>query len=441
MIKINIKKLTFLVFTGFFFFVSQAQASVPVVATNSAGGVTASSANLNATVVSDGGASITSLGFQFGENGNFNTTVSSVIPSYQYVSQFGGYAPGMEPGGFNEPTDMAFNNTTGRLYVIEENGSSSRVQIFSANGSFISQFGGFGSGNGQFDTTGGIALDQAGNVYVTDVANNRVQKFDANGNYISQFGTWGTGNGELYYPYGITVDSSGNIYVTESQNHRVQKFDANGNYILQFGSLGSLPGQFNVPIAIDVDTSGNVYVADSQNNRIQKFTSNGQFISSFGTAGSGNGNLAYPVGIDVDEYGQIFVADMNNSRVQIFNANGTYNTQFGTANTGGLTPGEFFLTGGVVVANNGTVYVSDIQNYRIQKFTKKYTGVATPLKCGKTYQYRAFAVNQEGIGYGNVVAFNMQSCITAASRPTLTATVIRPAKPTATDAVVGSLKK
>lgn len=142
-----------------------------------------------------------------------------------------------------------------------------------------------------------------GNVYVVDSGNNRVQKFTSAGVYISQFGVYGTGNGQFNTPSGIAIDSSDNIYVSDSGNHRVQKFDSSFSYLAQFGSSGSGDGQFNNPQDIAIDSSGNIHIADYANQRIQKFAGSAVFSANltgltcgttyhyraYGTNSGGNG--------------------------------------------------------------------------------------------------------------------------------------------------------
>lgn len=422
MIKtIHLKQFVTILSLGSIFYAPQLFAAAPMVQTKAATSVTASSAVLNASVISDGGHMLTAAGFQIGETTNYNNTVSAVVPTYAFESMFGSMGWGMMPGTFNQPMGIAISPLTGNIYIIEQNDSSSRVQIFNSNGIFQSQFGGTGSADGQFNTTGGITIGTEGDVYVSDYGNHRIQKFTADGSYISQFGTWGMGDGELYGPTGIAINSSGEILVVDTQNNRIQKFDAEGNYLSQFGSEGSGNGEFNLPMAIGVDTTDNIFVVDSYNHRVQKFNSDGVYLSQFGTHGSGNGEFVTPMDIDIDSSGQIVIADYGNSRVQIFNQDGTYQAQFGVYNGNNPVGGEFFLVGGVAIDSSGAIYASDVNNGRIQKFSRKFSASMTSLKCGKLFHFRAFATNSDGVGYGNDMTFSTPSCNTtigSVARPT-----------------------
>ena len=113
------------------------------------------------------------------------------------------------------------------------------------------QWGSEGYDNGQFRSFRGIATDSSGNVYVADTNNYRIQKFTSDGQYITQWG--GYGNHYFHYPYGIATDSSGNVYVADTGNNRIQVFspaifsiESNGgipyisyNFTLKAKNLGS----------------------------------------------------------------------------------------------------------------------------------------------------------------------------------------------------------
>jgi DNA-binding beta-propeller fold protein YncE len=114
------------------------------------------------------------------------------------------------------------------VYIAEY--GNNRVQVMTAAGRFVSQWGGKGSGPGEFNGAGGLAIDGQGNVYVADQGNSRIQKFSARGAFLTQWGApggaKGTGPGEFNTPIGIAVDRDGSIYVTDFGNNRVQKLPA-----------------------------------------------------------------------------------------------------------------------------------------------------------------------------------------------------------------------
>lgn len=82
---------------------------------------------------------------------------------------------GVQPGSFSNPTDLAIDNRNGDIYVVDS--GNNRVQRFDAEGNYLSEFGSFGTENGQFNAPWGVAIDNEGYVYVTDSKNARVEKF------------------------------------------------------------------------------------------------------------------------------------------------------------------------------------------------------------------------------------------------------------------------
>jgi tripartite motif-containing protein 71 len=143
----------------------------------------------------------------------------------------------------------------------------------------------------------GIALDSGGNIYVTNVdplTGYCVVKFSSSGVYLATIGSAGSGDGQFNYPGNVAIDASDNIYIADSGNDRIEKFDRNGAYLSQFGSFGSGDGQFNGPVGLAFDALGNVYVSDLGNNRIQVFDRDGNYLRQFG-----NGLLAAPIGVVV----------------------------------------------------------------------------------------------------------------------------------------------
>jgi len=235
---------------------------------------------------------------------------------------------------------------------------------------FVTKWGSYGSGDGQFERPYGVAVDSSGNVYVADCVNSRIQKFSSTGTFLSKWGSWGTGDGQFEYPYGVAVDSLGNVYVPDRNNNRIQKFNSDGTFLAKWGTPGSGDGQFNQPVDVAVDSSGNVYVADQNNNRIQKFSSTGTFLAKWGTQGTGNGQFSVPLSVAVDSSGNVYVADQNNNRIQKFSSTGIFLAKWGTQGTGN---GQFNSPWGIAVDSAGNVYVADYTNNRIQKFNSDGT--------------------------------------------------------------------
>jgi len=212
---------------------------------------------------------------------------------------------------------------SGDIYATGFQGSVWRV---ASDGTFITAWGSFGAGNGQFNQPWGIATDATGAVYVADVGNNRIQKFTASGTFVTKWGSAGTGDGQFSNPQDIDVDAAGFVYVTDTGNHRVEKFDSAGNFVTKWGSLGGGDNQFSRPQGLAVGPGGVVYVGDSDTGRIKKYDSSGNFLTKWGGAGTGPGQFDAPIwGLDTDASGNVYATahNSNNCVLQKFSSAGT----------------------------------------------------------------------------------------------------------------------
>jgi uncharacterized protein (TIGR03663 family) len=143
------------------------------------------------------------------------------------------------------------------------------------------------------------------------------------------------------------------------------------------GEPGDAQGKFNAPHGLAVAPDGSLYVADSNNHRIQKFDPSGKFLMAFGTfSGPNNPNPApgtfnEPWGVAVGSDGSVYVADTWNHRIQKFDATGKFITAWGVAGQTemGGQGGIFWGPRDVAVGQDGRVYVSDAGNKRIQVFS------------------------------------------------------------------------
>jgi sugar lactone lactonase YvrE len=289
----------------------------------------------------------------------------------QLLREFG--TEGSGNGEFRHPDGIAIDSK-GDVWVGDQN--NERVQEFNQGGEYIGKFGSSGSGSGQFNLGYpiGIAGDAAGDIWVTDTGNNRVQKWVVPGYttppgpaFLRSIGTGGTGNGQFNWPTGVAVDPAGNVWVTDLLNNRLQKFTATGTYLSQFGSGGTGNGQFNHPLSTAIDSKGRLWVLDRENNRVQQFTETGVFYRKFGTLGSGNGKMNFPSGIAIDSQNRVWVADTNNNRLEEFNEAGAFIRSVGSKGSG---PGQMIEPYGLAITSEGNVWVADTGNKRLDEFTE-----------------------------------------------------------------------
>ena len=259
-----------------------------------------------------------------------------------------------------EPYGVAVNQR-GEVVVTERNGHC--VSVFSQCGKKFRSFGIFGSGHGQFKFPGGVAIDNEENILVADTVNHRIQKFTIAGEFLTTVGTEGSGPLQFNVPFDVTFNVTNNkVYVVDYLNHHVQVLNSDLTYSSTFGKKGSGKGQFKYPRSIACDSTGNVYVTDSDNNRIQVFTAGGKFLRMFGRYCEVGGELNWPSGIAVDTDDIVYVSEVYNRRVSVFTCEGQFVTSFGRKVEG---PGETF---GLAVDNCGVVYLCDRSNNHIQYF-------------------------------------------------------------------------
>ena len=156
-------------------------------------------------------------------------------------------------------------------------------------------------------------------LFVADAGKHQIAVFDLHGQRITQFGQRGTAPGAFNYPTHLAVDDAGNLFVTDSMNGRVQVLDRQtGQARGEIGRLGDGSGQFSKPKGIAVDKAGHVYVADAAFDNIQIFDRAGHFLLAFGGLGAQPGEFWLPAGVAIDREDRIYVADSYNRRVQIF---------------------------------------------------------------------------------------------------------------------------
>lgn len=253
-----------------------------------------------------------------------------------------------------------------------------------------------GSANGSgtaatFDGPHSVVYDAAGNIYVADRDNNLIRKITAAG-VVSTFAgsgtpgsTDGTGvNASFFEPWGIAIDNAGNLYVADTKNYKVRKITSAG-VVTTFAGAGtagvtdgaSASAQFGFPVGVATDASGNVYVSEYMAHCIRKI-SGGQVTTIAGTAfqngdAIGAGSVAlfdHPHGIATDNAGNIYVADSWNNKIKKISPSHVVTTLAGSTAgfaNGAAASAQFDNPSSVCVDGNGAVYVGDINNFCIRK--------------------------------------------------------------------------
>ncbi|MGO9863452.1 MAG: SMP-30/gluconolactonase/LRE family protein [Terriglobales bacterium] len=117
----------------------------------------------------------------------------------------------------------------------------------------------------------GLAVDADGNLYVCDTLNDRIEIFDADGKFISTFGKNGDGPGYFSRPKGVAIDGDGHIWVADGMQDRVQVFNQQAQLLISFGGHGLLPGQFQGLVSIAIDKMNRVFTSEIFPGRVQQF--------------------------------------------------------------------------------------------------------------------------------------------------------------------------
>lgn len=178
--------------------------------------------------------------------------------------------------GMVNPVGLAIDTANRFLYVVDT--QQDQVLVYDADSLKLIRRIGTGGKNhtlttpGDFGAPQGVALDGDGNVYVTDTLNNRVEIFDADGNFISAFGKNGDGPGYFARPKGIAVDADGHIWVADEMQDRLQVFNKDGQLLTYIGQgHGELPGQFKSLIGVAIDKQNRVFTTEQLPGRLQVF--------------------------------------------------------------------------------------------------------------------------------------------------------------------------
>ena len=306
---------------------------------------------------------------------------------------------------FNAPTGIVVDGLN-NVYVNDE--GNKVIRKITPQG-VVSTYAGGGTGAFQqnqpalavaFGLPAGLALDQKGNLYVTDMANHRVIKIDGVTQLASNIA--GTGiagkaaenavaaTSQLNSPGGVAVDSNGNVYISDTGNFQIRVVSATGTITTlvgngQPGFSGdggpAIAASLNATFGLALDAQANLFLADRDNFRVRRVDSVSRTITTVAGNGTAFDNgvpatsllLFSPSGVSFGADGSLYISDLGSDIVRRVDTTGTAFTVAGTGAQGfggdlGLaTAAELSFPFSSATDSNGNLYIADSGNNVIRK--------------------------------------------------------------------------
>ena len=220
-------------------------------------------------------------------------------------------------------------------------------------------------GDGVYLRPHAVRIDPEGSLWAVDDLGHIVVKMDAMGRVrmvLGRKGNKGETKDLFDRPTDIAFARNGDFYVSDGYgNSRVVKFSKDGRYLTAWGKKGTAPGEFNLPHSVAVDKQGRVYVGDRENYRMQIFDENGKFLKEWKHVGS-------PWGVFITDDQSLYMCDGHNNRILKLNLEGNILGSLGSA---GRLPGQLDYAHHLSVGRSGAIYVAEIKNWRVQKFSPR----------------------------------------------------------------------
>ena len=373
----------------------------------------------------------TPYGIAVDGNGNFyisdhgNSCVRKVSSSGIITTVAGSGSFGFSGDG-GPATNAQLNGTlavavdnAGNLFIDDHN--NRRIRKVSPSG-IITTVAGAGAGlgdgglakNAQVGPAAGLALDNAGNLFIADTGHLRIRKIGTDGIITTVAGTGGPMPGfsgdagpatdAQLHPVAIVVDGAGSLFIADDLNHRVRKVSVSGivTTVAGTGTAGfsgdggpATSAQLDSPLNLAVDAMGNLFIVD--NFRIRKVSPSGIITTVAGggtlSGADANGEPATnarlnPWAVATDRAGDVFIADIYDSRIRKVSTDGIITTVAGngthgySGDGGPATEAPVWGPNGVAVDTAGNLFITEYATNRVRKVTTD--GIINTLIDGTT---------------------------------------------------------
>jgi len=259
-------------------------------------------------------------------------------------------------------------------------------------------------GNSSTVPSGGMAIDASGNIFISDTNNNLVLEVSG-GNITTFVGPGGlAADPPVTQPAGLAFDAAGDLFIADYGNDLIREVKSGSPNVIIVAGSGSggyygdggpaTSATLNGPASVAVDSSGNIFIADSLDNVIREVTASTGNISTVagvqalpGFSGDNgpakSAGLDNPTGVFVDGSGNIFIADLGNNRIRKFTVGGNITTVAGNGKEGhsGIpgtaTSAELYNPSSVVEDASGNLFIAAIYNNAVLEVSAATGNIST----------------------------------------------------------------
>ena len=251
---------------------------------------------------------------------------------------------------FGYPTDVAIT-PNGEVVIVDQ--GSRCVVMLDDELNLLVVFG--QDGPGRLNNPNGVAV--ADNVIaVSDSASDTVKKFSLQGKLQSVIGGHGCRKGQFSNPIGLAFNKEKLLYVVDRDNFRVQVFQQDDKFAFSFGNIQSDREKFQYPVRIAIDRNENVLVTDCIVNCIHIFSHRGELMQNL--------ECDRPIAITISPNGYLITSHAGDkNKIKVWSPTYQLMNEFGKK---GSKEGEFINVQGMAIKSNGTIYITEADNGRLQ---------------------------------------------------------------------------
>jgi streptogramin lyase len=223
---------------------------------------------------------------------------------------------------FNISESVAID-AVGDAWVTNEGGNS--VTELNSSGGLAGNFNSSNASGANFDEPDFVAIDAAGDAWVTNFTGSTVTELLAGCTTSSctadNFNSSNASGANFSEPTGVAIDAAGNVWVTNEDNNSVSELLAGCTTSSctadNFNNSNTIGANFSLPIGVAIDANGNAWVANSVGDSVTELNSSGGLVGNFAPSGA---NFKGPIGVAIDAGGNIWVPNAGNSVAEIVGA-------------------------------------------------------------------------------------------------------------------------